>query len=283
MLLRLGAEVAGAKKLRPSLAKTADRFELYTRAVQAPEVDVAFLSKVYRKHFRKTPKRLREDFCGTGAVAAEWVKRGKGREAFGVDLDKPTLDWGRARYGRRLPPKLQDRLHYVHADVRDSGVPPVDVICAQNFSYFVFKHRAELLDYFQRAFFGLAENGLFMVDLFGGYESIEDEREDETDHGDFRYGWEQHRYDPINAYGIYKIHFRFPDGSELEDAFVYDWRMWTLPEVREVMAEAGFHKVVVFWEDEDETTGQGLGTFSPKTVGTCDPSWNAYVVGVKKV
>ena len=272
---------SGTKRPRPTLADAADRMVLYEEAVQAPEVDVRFLEGLFESSFSDEPKRLREDFCGGAAVCCAWVQQGEQREAWGVDIDAATLAWGRDNNLARMRESERNRVHLVEADVRSSGVDAVDLICAQNFSYCVFHTRAELLDYFRRCYVGLAARGLFVVDLFGGYESIEDDREDVTDHDDFYYVWEQHRYDPINARGIYKIHFRFPDGSALEDAFVYDWRLWTIPEVREVMIEAGFDRADVYWEEEDPETHEGTGTYTLQTSGDCDPAWNAYIVGAK--
>lgn len=267
---------------KATAAERADPLDLYVRSVQSPEHDVDFLSGIFRRFIGGTPKRLREDFCGTGAVAAAWAGKGRSREAWGVDLDGPTLAWGERRYRQRLGPKTRRRLSLVEGDVRDTETPPVQVLCAQNFSYFVFKEREELLTYFAASRRRLDPlGGVFVVDVFGGYASIEDDRSEVTDHGDFDYVWEQHRYDPIGAHGIYKIHFRFPDGSSLDDAFVYDWRMWTLPEVRDAMAEVGFDEVVVYWEEEDPETGEGTGVFSPRREANCDPAWNAYVVGVR--
>ena len=266
---------------RPRLADRADPFSLYQEAVQSPAVDVALFSRVYGELLGGHSQRLREDFCGAAAVCCAWVESAEGREAWGVDLDASALAWGRVHNIERLREGLRSRVHLVEGDVRKASLPGVDIVCAQNFSYCVFQTRSELRSYFRGCLEGLEGRGLLIVDLFGGYESIEDEREEVTIYDGFRYVWEQHRYDPINARGIYKIHFRFPDGSALDDAFVYDWRLWTIPEVREVLLEAGFGRSVVYWEDEDPETGEGTGTYSPRTSGACDPAWNAYIIGVK--
>ena len=143
--------------------------------------------------------------------------------------------------------------------------------------------RSELARYFANAYKALDEEGIFVVDLFGGYESIEDEQEEVTEYDDFDYVWDQDRYDPIHACGTYKIHFRFPDKSEMKDAFVYEWRLWTVPEVREVMLDAGFSRADVYWEGTDEKTGEGTGRYAKVTEGECDPAWICYIVGVKLV
>jgi hypothetical protein len=88
------------------------------------------------------------------------------------------------------------------------------------------------------------------------------------------------KFDPITHDALFHIHFRFKDGSEMEKAFEYDWRFWTIPEVREVMLEVGFDKADVFWEGTDKD-GDGDGVFTKAEKGECDPAWNAYVIGVK--
>ena len=82
--------------------------------------------------------------------------------------------------------------------------------------------------------------------------------------GRFTYVWDQHSYDPITGSAVCKIHFHFPDGSKIRDAFTYHWRLWTLPELRELLAEAGFARSTVYWEGTDEETGEGDGDFQPR-------------------
>ena len=55
-------------------ARTADKYVLYESSVQDPAAEVKFVRRVYRKMFGKDATRLREDFCGTGAIACRWVK-----------------------------------------------------------------------------------------------------------------------------------------------------------------------------------------------------------------
>ena len=280
-----GAKKQGKDKKKakaPKLAKQADKYALYEQSVQAPDVDVVFFGRLFKTHFSRVAQSLREDFCGTFAVCCEWVKRGGDHVAYGVDLDPECLAWGREHNLAPLTESQQQRVHPIEGDVLSTPIDPVDVLVAQNFSYCIFKTREALKDYFRTAYAGIAKEGLFVTDLFGGYESLQDEHEEITDHDDFEYVWDQHKYDPINAFGTYKIHFRFPDGSEMKNAFVYDWRLWTIPEVREVMLEVGFDDVEVFWEGTDPKTGEGTGRYHRATQGESDPGWVAYIVGLKK-
>ena len=76
------------------------------------------------------------------------------------------------------------------------------------------------------------------------------------------------------------IHFKFPDGSRIKKAFTYEWRLWTAPEIRELLLEAGFRNPTVYWEGEDED-GEGNGEFSPEARGEADLAWIAYIVAEK--
>ena len=50
---------------RTYTAKTADRHELYQLSVQAPETEVEFMTRTFRKLYGRKPLEMREDFCGT--------------------------------------------------------------------------------------------------------------------------------------------------------------------------------------------------------------------------
>ena len=110
---------------------------------------------------------------------------------------------------------------------------------------------------------------------------MEEEREEITSHRGFDYVWEQKRFDPITHRCEFVIHFDFPDGSRMRRAFVYDWRLWTIPEVRELLTEAGFRSSDVYWESTDKKTGQGNDVYRRRQHADSDPAWVAYVVGVK--
>ena len=111
---------------------------------------------------------------------------------------------------------------------------------ALNFSYFVFGTREEHREYFAAPRRSMARDGIFVLDAYGGY-------------------------------------FEFTNGSRLKRAFTYEWRLWTLPEIRELLSEAGFSRSTVYWEDRD-ADGVGTNTFQPKAHATQQPAWVAYVV-----
>ena len=76
------------------------------------------------------------------------------------------------------------------------------------------------------------------------------------------------------------IHFTFPDDSRMDKAFSYTWRLWTLPEVQDLLLEAGFKRVTVYWQGFDED-GEADGIFEPATEGDADAGWICYLSAEK--
>ncbi|WP_240902117.1 class I SAM-dependent methyltransferase [Wenzhouxiangella sp. XN24] len=268
-----------AAPARVQMADLADRHELYEASVQSVRHEVEFLASAFKELVGRKPVTLREDFCGTAAAACEWVRSHRQREAVAVDIDPAVLEWGRTHHVAALKAGQRARVRLIEGDVRETGTEPVDIAVAFNFSWWTFKTREELLVYFRSAYDSLADDGLFVLDIYGGSDAYA-EQEEETDYGLFTYVWDQHAFDPVSARYICYIHFRFPDGSELPRAYSYDWRLWTLPEVRELLAEAGFSSSVVYWQGEDED-GEPSGEFSIVERGDADPAWIAYVAACK--
>ena len=262
-------------------ARTADRHVLYQEAVQAPERDARFLSRYFLKTTGAPLRRFREDFCGTALLSCWFVKLHRDNRALGVDLHWPTLAWGRIHNVRTLLDADQrQRLELRRADVRTVRRPLVQAIAALNFSYSVFQTRSALRGYVANAFAALEPGGMLFVDAWGGPDVLEQKTDRTRNHG-FDYLWEQRAYDPISHRIECAMHFVFRDGTRMRNAFVYDWRLWTLMELRELFAEVGFQGVHVLWEGTDQRTSQGNGVFRRKEVGDNDPAWITYVVGRK--
>lgn len=262
-------------------AKTADKYVLYQQAVQSAGQDVEFLVETYKTLRGKQPKHFREDFCGTCLLSAEWVKLNNDNTTESYDIDPEPLAWGRENNLRPLG-KIAERVQQYQEDARNPSRQTPDVRCAQNFSYWVFKTRPEMLDYFKSVHADLADDGIFVVDLHGGPESIQElEEETEMDDESFRYVWDQDSINPITSEAKLHIHFRFPDGTEMTDAFTYDWRLWGLTELKEILLDAGFSQVDCYWEGTDEDGESGDGVFTISTVGDACLSYVAYLVGQK--
>jgi cyclopropane fatty-acyl-phospholipid synthase-like methyltransferase len=262
----------------PSLAEEADKHVLYEKAVQCVEAEIDFVDETFERIRGRKATNLREDFCGTANSSCEWVKRRDTNIAYSVDLDAEVLGWGKKHHIEELTENQQQRVNTIVADVMNSNTKPVDVVLAMNFSYWIFKQRETMVSYYRSVYESLVDDGVFILDSFGGYEAFQ-EMEESTKHNGFTYVWDQSHYNPISGDGLFHIHFKFKDGSKLKKAFTYDWRVWTLPEITEMLTEAGF-TAAVYWEDSDED-GDGNGVFEQTREGEADAGWIAYIVALK--
>jgi len=265
-----------ARKKKTPMAGRADRHTLYEEAVQCAEAEIDFVDQTFEALRGRKAVWLREDFCGTANTAAEWVRRRPANRAIGVDLDGEVQAWGEAHHLADLG-AARSRIELLTADVTEVRCAPVDIVLAMNFSYWVFKTRDRLREYFQHVRGGLTRDGLFMLDAYGGPDAHRELRE-RTKHKRFTYIWDQKSHDPITGDILCHIHFSFPDGSRIRKAFTYDWRLWSLPEIREVLLEAGFSHVTVYWEGTDEKTGKGNGEYAPTEHGEADDAFIVYIV-----
>lgn len=263
---------------KPKFSPKTDPHILYQEAVQSPEGDIRLIDRHYKKLFGRPARTFREDFCGTALLSCEWVKLGKDRRAFGVDLDAPTLKWGRTHNLSQLSDDQRARIDLVRANVLEIARPKVDVLAALNFSYCVFKTRALMLAYVKNAHRSLNRDGMLFMDIWGGSESQTEHTDRRSIPGGYTYVWEQRSFDPISFHADCRIHFEFPNGKKLRNAFTYDWRMWTLPELKDIFAEAGFKDIHVLWETSNDK-GQGTGVFRRTERTTDEESWIACVVG----
>ena len=131
--------------------------------------------------------------------------------------------------------------------------------------------------YIRRVLKNLVSDGVFFLDCFGGSDSYRVLKE-KTDVGDFKYIWDQASYNAVTADFLCHIHFQFPDRSKIQNAFSYDWRLWTLPEIQEILLESGFSEVRIYtqpWEDEDSEIMAPVSEIEP------DPAWVAYIAALK--
>ncbi|MEM9410913.1 MAG: hypothetical protein AAGA30_07355 [Planctomycetota bacterium] len=271
-----------ASKSKRTLAEKADKYKCYQASVQSPDHEVEFFIRAYREHFDRQPLTLREDFCGTFAVCCEWVKTHAERTAIAVDLDDEPLEWGKANNLVLLNDEEQKRIRILQQDVRKRNRPQVDVLAAQNFSFWIFKTRSEVIEYFKVARANMAAQSIMVMDMMGGGQCYEEDHTDvrtiKKGKKGFKYYWKQDRFNPITADARFYIGFKFADGSRIKKAFEYNWRFWSIPEVREMLSEAGFSSSHVYWEMEKE--GQEA-QWQMQEEAESDPSWICYIVAIK--
>jgi len=265
-------------------AANADKYELYQKAVQSADTDVDFLIETYTELNGRAPQHLREDFCGTALICCDWVCRDDEKTAEGYDLDPEPLEWGKQHNFSNVEKKqAEDRIQLYLEDARAPGRKAPDVRIAQNFSYWLFMKRAELLEYFRLAYESLAAGGIFVIDMYGGTEGTEELLEERKIEGGFTYVWDQDAYYPGTGEYFCNIHFKFRDGSELKNAFQYHWRVWGMAELKDLLADAGFDEVQSYFEGDDpDDPEEGNGEFAPDPRGENCESWIGYLVSRKK-
>ncbi|KAK2433715.1 S-adenosyl-L-methionine-dependent methyltransferase superfamily protein [Trifolium repens] len=165
-----------------------------------------------------------------------------------------------------------------------------DIVCAFNYSCCCLHKRAELVLYFKHARDALStKGGIFVMDLYGGTSS-ENKLKLQRRFPNFTYIWEQAEFDIIQRKTRISLHFNLKkEQRKIRHAFSYSWRLWTLPEIRDCLEEAGFRSVH-FWVREmpdsseiTRTEGFGAGKdikYEETTSFQQQDSWNAYIVGV---
>jgi SAM-dependent methyltransferase len=274
-----------------------DPFQLYELAVTSPDLLAPFL---YALHGGR-PTVLGEDFSGTAAVSRGWVRYRRGHRAIAVDRDPEVL----ARAGRVRG------LRTVAADVLKVR-EKADIIAATNFPVCYWHTRGDLVRYLRHVRSRLNRGGILVADLYGGPQAFKTGKRTKTvplpDGGEFTYVWDQRRVDPLTGRVFNAIHFRLagPGGSHaktrasarrgaagrkgagrmpvaqplvIRDAFTYDWRLWSIPEFRDALADAGFRSSEV--HDRMGAAVDVVGNVYVKAVeeGELDRDYVVYVVG----
>lgn len=255
--------------------KEFDKYDYYFRTVQSPWFDCSLASKIYRQLSKGEPRVLREDFCGAFAICCEWVRRNKLNKAYGVDLDPEPLAYGREHYLSELKADQKKRIQLFQDSVLTAKLPLADITMAMNFSFYIFKSRMLLRQYFARVRKGLKSNGIFLLDCFGGM-ACGDANLERTKFRSYEYFWEQDGFNPITHEAKFHIHFKRKGEKKRNKVFSYDWRLWTIPEIRETLIEAGFSKTHVYWEGVTKR-GHGDGVYRKSEVGEECESFVAYI------
>lgn len=267
------------KKSKVQKLPAFDKHLYYEKSVQNPSNEVEFISEKFEQLRDRPAKLLREDFCGTAAISCAWVAQDSDNKAWGIDLDSDPIAYGKANHYASLTSDEQKRMKYIQGNVLDTPTPKVDVCFAFNFSYFIFHKRQELKNYFQSVYKSLKSDGIFFLDIFGGPES-QTVMTDVMEHDHFKYYWECQKFNPLNNECRFAIHFKRKGEQKRENVFVYDWRMWGLQEVRDILEEVGFKQTHAYWEEDDED-GEGSGEFYlSEEEENCD-AWVTYIAALK--
>lgn len=227
------------------LPREAMRHALYELCVTEPQRLCRFIEAAHGRR----PLVLREDFSGSAAVARWWAASGAGRRAVAVDRDRGVLSAARSA---GVLTRAMDVMR-----CRDRA----DVISATNFPLGYFHGRDGLVAYLRRARGCLKPGGIFLCDTYGGRDAFTPLKLVALLRGPagelVEHTWEQRRADPISGRVVDALHFRVSlrgrRAAVLRDAFVYDWRLWSIPELRDAMDAAGFGAV-----DTHATLGEAV-------------------------
>mgnify|MGYP000406567707 CR=1 FL=1 len=272
-------------------AKNADKHLLYEASVQSAEANVDFLNRVFYNRRKRDIFKVREDFCGTARFCCEWALDDPRNEIWGVDLNASVLKWCRRNHFPIMEDSAVDRITLLNANVLEVETPPVDAVLAFNFSYYIFKERQLLAEYFTKVKDALVDDGIFFLDAFGGPEGC-DETEDirkiknstsfsEEELPPFEYIWEQTNYNQLNHHMKCYISFAFSDDSVMKRAFRYDWRIWTLPEIKDLLLEVGFKDVHFYMQGWDDDKDDSDDVFRRRTMYNDLAAWFGYIVAEK--
>jgi SAM-dependent methyltransferase len=271
-------------KKRRTNPRRPPKLALYRHAVQHPAAEVALCQRVYGHYNRrKRATLLREDFAGTCAVAAEWVRTDEDHRAMAVENHGPTARWAQRHAVRALGERAGDLLLF-EADVLDVASPKVDIVVALNFSVLIYHDRPCLLAYLRHARRSLRPGGVLVVDVFGGPGARRAASQSRVvrpaaDSGlrPYGYTWEQRNFDAVTGRIDCRIHFDYPGWARHASAFKYDWRLWGLPELTDLMIEAGFDRAEVWLDRFDPARGRSDGYFRPVRSSPAREDWVAYV------
>lgn len=215
------------------------RYDLYRWCVQDAPAMCRFLDAAHGKR----PRRLREDFAGPAGLAATWAEQSPQHRSLAIDIDGKPLS--HAPSAARLTKKIADATR-----AKDKA----DVIALFNFAACEIHDRAALVAYFKRLRASLKPGGIAALDVYGGANafipgSLSTHARVPGGGGGKQqkigYTWQQVHADPDT--GMVENHLHFTLGKrKWKSAFVYNWRLWSIPELRDALTEAGFARVETY-------------------------------------
>ncbi|MEM1165470.1 MAG: hypothetical protein AAGI30_04185 [Planctomycetota bacterium] len=260
-----------------------NRFDLYEWCVQSCQVQVRFLDAVHGG----MPQVLADDFAGPAGLARAWLDLGAERGAIATDIDEEPLAHGLIRAIERHGESALRRLALQRCGVLEAG-GQADVVAALNFAAGELPTRPVLVTYMRHVLFRLNAGGVLVLDTYGGPDAFTQgvyEVDVAISGETVRYEWHQRECDPLTSRVRNAIHFSIPGGPRIEDAFTYDWRLWSVGELRDAMLEAGFRATEVYLDYSGALDDDGQLLVAPDSIDgefvdrTLDGDFVAYVVG----
>lgn len=260
-----------------------DKYFCYVNSVQSAEHDASLILKMHNKSsgIKSDSLLIQEDFCGTADLCYEWVRIDPSFRAVGIDLDQRALAWGQSYHSLGMSLNQTNRVQTICGDVLTPRNLMPNIICALNFSYFFLTDRRDLLNYFRSTLKSLAPNGTLVLDCFGGPEYLQthsDKRRNSDEK--FTYWWEVVSFDAISNAITCRLHYKRDGEAIRRNVFTYHWRLWSVPELTDILKEAGY-SAVHYWSEGLSADGSGDGRFKPVIRETNCKSWVCYLVASK--
>lgn len=265
--------------------------DFYELCVTEPTRVIPFLLAAHAH----SPRTLREDFSGSAALARAWAASHPTRRAIAVDLDRAPLQRAKAR-----------RVRTIEADA-ETCTAKADIIAATNFPIGYHHTRRDLLRYLKAARASLNRRGILVFDLYGGRDAFTPGKiiqllrapKHKPWSGELiEYTFEQRTANPRTGRVVDALHFKaWPARTktpanprakqpapaiDLPDAFIYDWRLWSLPEIDDALHEAGFAHIEIHSRLGDAIDNEGRVLLNPaREPDDLDENWVVYVVARK--
>jgi SAM-dependent methyltransferase len=190
------------------------------------------------------PTRILDCACGTGNVTFELARRGY--KVDGTDLSRGMLEVAeqkRENLGWR-------DVRFFHQDLRTLSLPrEYDLaVCLYDSLNYILKPE-ELRSAFAHIAGCLLPGSLFIFDLNSEF-ALEAELFTQNNlwrHSDLTYDWKS-RFDPITRTSRVEMYFKIrqPDGATKEFYEIHQERAYTIDEVKDLLAEAGWETLRVY-------------------------------------
>ena len=225
------------------------KHDFYQKSVQSVKVENEFFKKIFRMIYNKLPYTLREDFCGTGLLASSWTNSSVENYSVGIDIDQEALDYGKEKN------VTTDRVRLINHNVLKEfdKNEKFDIICSLNYSHFLLTKRTELKTYFKNVFNNISR-GILILDFFGGSHVYENHSFNKMEF----YQFSGKAINIMNSISKCSLNYKIKK-NKFKTMFTYEFRVYTIIEMREALEEVGFTKFKIYIkeineDDEDDYT-----------------------------
>jgi predicted RNA methylase len=304
---------------RESQASFNLRHDLYELAVTNALPMAGFLFAVHQNGAPRPPVALREDFSGTAALARGWLALNARHRAIAVDRDKRVLHraievLGSAITSMRFTTRAADVLATNdRADILAATNFPLGYFHSRTDLLTYLRHArrctnkhgifvADLYGGSNALDLGITSRRVLGPRPWGSDQAIgsapgttpksssrrKARATQRANAAALLYHWEQAAANPTNNLVTNHIHFELPPRSafnatsrtrHIRNAFTYHWRLWSIPELRDAMLDAGFARVEIYDRLADGIDADGTTYVAPlRDEDELDDPYVVYIV-----